>query len=116
MMDEVAKLGPEGQVVAAVAQGSFAIAEGFTKAFDSSAKGMEKSAAIAQAVGDSIGAVNSMVQAGISATIAKIDEEINAEKKRDGKSSQSVAKIAAMEKKKEAQKKKAFEMNGSYSF
>ena len=111
MMDEVAKLGPEGQVVAAVAQGSFAIAEGFTKAFDSSAKGMEKSAAIAQAVGDSIGAVNSMVQAGISATIAKIDEEINAEKKRDGKSSQSVAKIAAMEKKKEAQKKKAFEAN-----
>jgi hypothetical protein len=111
MMDEVAKLGPEGQVVAAVAQGSFAIAEGFTKAFESSATGMEKSAKIAQAVGDSIGAVNSMVQAGISATIAKIDDEINAEKKRDGKSSQSVAKIAAMEKKKEAQKKKAFEVN-----
>ena len=111
MMDEVAKLGPEGEVVAAVAQGSFAIAEGFTKAFDGSVEGMEKSAAVAQAVGDSIGAVNSMVQAGISATIAKIDEEINAEKKRDGKSSQSVAKIAAMEKKKEAQKKKAFEMN-----
>ena len=111
MMDEVAKLGPEGEVVAAVAQGSFAIAEGFTKAFDGSVDGMEKAAAVAQAVGDSIGAVNSIVQAGISATIAKIDDEINAEKKRDGKSSQSVAKIAAMEKKKEAQKKKAFEVN-----
>jgi hypothetical protein len=43
--------------------------------------------------------------------VAEIDKQIAAEKKRDGKSSQSVSKIASMEKKKEAQKKKAFEIN-----
>ena len=45
------------------------------------------------------------------ASIAKLDEQIAAEKKRDGKSAQSVAKIQAMEKKQEAFKRKAFETN-----
>jgi len=51
------------------------------------------------------------MQASIQATIAKIDDQIAAEKKRDGKSAQSIARIQALEKKKEAQQRKAFEVN-----
>lgn len=43
--------------------------------------------------------------------IHAIDQEIEAEKKRDGKSAASLAKIAAMEKKKEQTKRKAFNTN-----
>jgi hypothetical protein len=43
------------------------------------------------------------------AKVAGIDQEIAAEKKRDGKSAASIAKIKAMEKKKEQVKRKAFE-------
>ena len=111
MIEDAKKLGPEGELVAAIAQGSFAIADSMTAAFESGATGMEKAAGIAQAVGDSIGAVNSIMQASISASIAKLDEQIAAEKKRDGKSAQSVAKIQAMEKKQEGLKRKAFETN-----
>ena len=49
------------------------------------------------------------MQASSNARIAAIDKEIAAEQKRDGKSKESVARIAQLEKKKEAQKKKAFE-------
>ena len=111
MIDDVKKLGPEGELVAALAQGSFAIADSMTFAFESGAKGMEKAGQVAQAIGDSIGAINQIMQASIQASIAKIDEQIAAEKKRDGKSAQSVAKIQAMEKKQEGLKRKAFETN-----
>ena len=74
-------------------------------------EGMAKFGAVAAAVGASIGAVNQMMQAGYQRTIASIDEQIEAEKKRDGKSAASVAKIQQMEKKKEQTQRKAFEMN-----
>ena len=51
------------------------------------------------------------MQASSNARIAAIDKEIAAEKKRDGKTKESVARLAQLEKKKEAQKKKAFEVN-----
>ena len=44
------------------------------------------------------------------AQIANIDDQINAEKARDGKS-KSLARIASMEKKKDAMARKAFETN-----
>ena len=110
-MEDLKKLGPDGELVAAIAQGSLAIADSMSAAFESGAKGMEGAAGKAQAVADTIGAVNSIMQAGIQATIAKIDDQIAAEKKRDGKSAQSVAKIQSLEKKKEAQQRKAFETN-----
>ena len=61
--------------------------------------------------GAAIGAINSIMQAGYQRNIANIDAQIAAEKKRDGQSAASVAKIQAMEKKKEQQQRKAFEMN-----
>jgi hypothetical protein len=72
---------------------------------------MEKGAAIAQAAGATLGAISQILQANSNANIAAIDSQIAAEQKRDGKSKESLAKIAALEKKKEAEKKKAFEMN-----
>jgi hypothetical protein len=55
-----------------------------------------------------IGAVASILKASSDAKIANIDKEIAAEQKRDGKSSQSLAKIEAMEKKKDSIARKAF--------
>ena len=111
LIQQMEALGPDGALVASIAQGSFVIAESMSTAFINGAKGMEGAAQKAQAIADTIGAVNSIIQASIAGTVAEIDKQIAAEKRRDGKSSQSVAKIAALEKKKEAQKKKAFELN-----
>ena len=107
-------LGPDGEFIAALTQGTFAITESFVtlgEQLDGDTKGMAKFGAVAQAVGASIGAVNSMMQAGYQRNISKIDEQIAAEQKRDGKSKASVDKIKALEKKKEQTQRKAFEMN-----
>jgi hypothetical protein len=50
-----------------------------------------------------------MQQAQAQAAVAGVDQQIAAEKKRDGKSKESLAKIAALEKKKEKIERKAFE-------
>ncbi len=55
-----------------------------------------------------IGSVISILQASTQAKIAGIDKEIAAEEKRDGKSAQSIAKLDALEKKKDATARKAF--------
>ena len=52
-----------------------------------------------------------MMAANSKAQMAEMDGQIEAEKRRDGKSKESVARIAQMEKKKEAMAKKAFEQN-----
>ena len=55
--------------------------------------------------------ISQIMNAASQARIAGIDKEIDAEKKRDGKSKESLAKIKALEKKKEAMERKAFEQN-----
>jgi hypothetical protein len=72
---------------------------------------MERGAVTAQAVANTIGAVADMMAKSSAAKVAGIDKEIAAEQKRDGKSKASVAKIRALEAKKEAAKKKAFNQN-----
>ena len=72
---------------------------------------MEKGASIAAAAGQAIAQIGAIMAAASQAKIAGIDREIAAEKKRDGKSKESLAKIAKLEKKKEAAKRKAFEQN-----
>ena len=107
-------LGPDGEFVAALTQGTFALTDGIlagAEAFEIAEGKAEKFGAVAQAVGNAIGAINSMMQAGYQRNIQKIDEQIAAEKKRDGKSAASVARIQQMEKKKEQQQRKAFETN-----
>ena len=110
MMSNIRALGPEGELVAALGAGSFAMGEAFTSL---SEKIEEKTATTSdklQAAGAAISSIASITAAASKAKIAGIDAEIAAEQKRDGKTAASQAKIAALEKKKESVKKKAFEM------
>ena len=100
------ELGPEGEAVVAFADGALQIADSFNT-FTTS---MDKADKL-KAVGGMIAGVSAMMAANSKAQIAEIDNQIAAEKKRDGKSKESMAKIAALEAKKLAQQKKAFEQN-----
>jgi len=75
------------------------------------AKGLLQFAAVTQAVSGVLSGFSQVVQADAKQRVAEIDRAIEAEKKLDGKSAESQAKIAAMEKKKEAIQRKAFERN-----
>ena len=106
-IEALKKLGPEGELVAAATQGVFTIGAAFSTLGDTASSASAKAAA-----GMSIlTSINDIMQASSKAKMAGIDQDIEAEKKRDGKSEESVAKIKALEKKKEAIARKAFEMN-----
>ena len=107
MMEQMNKLGPEGELTSAVISGALLMAEAFTELGEGPvtlAKGLEMAAM-------AVNALSSIQKAQSKAAVAEIDKEIEAEKKRDGNSAASVAKLAALEKKKEAMKRKAFEQN-----
>ena len=94
---DMAALGPDGagpaQMVAGLAT--------MTTAFDDTKSAGER-------IGAAISGVASIVAGAAQNKVASIDKEIEAEKKRDGKSKGSIAKIQALEKKKEAVERKAF--------
>ena len=58
-----------------------------------------------------IGGIASLLTAKTNQQVAAVDKLVEAEKKRDGQSAASVARIKALEAKKEQMKKKAFETN-----
>jgi murein DD-endopeptidase MepM/ murein hydrolase activator NlpD len=64
-----------------------------------------------EAASAAIGIVSSIMKASSDARMANIDREIASEQKRDGKSAESIAKLQALEQKKEAMAKKQFETN-----
>lgn len=111
MISELSKLGPEGEVVAAVAQGALNMAEAFTIGFQRIEDGGSKLENGLMMAGAAVQALGSIQAAQGKAAVAAIDKQIEAEKKRDGKSAESVAKIAQLEKKKERAARKAFEQN-----
>lgn len=131
-----ADLGPDGQAIQAVMQGMMVMIDGATmlrdtlreittemgvkmptsfEEFGEVWKGMDMQSkakflgASFGAMAGQLGALNSAMQAKAKQTVAAIDKEIAAEKKRDGQSAGSQAKILALEKKKESAKRKAFE-------
>jgi len=111
MMEQAKKLGPEGELIASVTAGTMVMAESFTAGFE---KMKEGTFGLKDGIGmaaSAVSALGSMQAAKSKAAIAGVDKEIAAEKARDGKSKASLAKIAAMEKKKENMKRKAFEQN-----
>ena len=118
LAEDMKKLGPEGEAGAAAALGALAIVDAYSS-LDSvlSATGKnaatfgEKVAAGFEFAAAALGQISNMMAAESRAAIAVVDKQIEAEKKRDGKSGESIAKIKAMEKKKEAMKKKAFEQD-----
>jgi hypothetical protein len=98
--NDMAALGPEGAGPSAML-GGLATMGG---AFEENITGSERAAA-------AIAGIGQIMQGAAQQKIAALDSEIEAEKKRDGKSASSIAKIAAMEKKKEQTKRKAFNTN-----
>ncbi len=87
------------------------IATSFSTTFENAETGAQKVEAIGTMVAASLGQVSQLFGAYNQQQIAEVDALIEAEKRRDGKSKESLAKIAAMEKKKEAIKRKEFDIN-----
>lgn len=110
-LENLAQLGPEGQILSAVIQGSqqmYAAILAVGKAGSSTSEQMTAWGGVASAA---LSMINGVVQASANARVAAIDREIDAEQRRDGKSAESVAKIQAMEKRKDQIAKKAFDTN-----
>lgn len=110
--EKLKALGPEGEVVAAIAQGSVKFGDAWTTAFEKmdtvGATTADKVGAVASAISASIGVIQSVTAASSNAKVAAIDKEIAAEQKRDGKSAGSVAKLESLEKKKDSIARKQF--------
>jgi hypothetical protein len=113
--ESLKELGPEGELVLALADSSINISSMFTRAFDTisskAATNTEKIVAGMQAALAVISGVMSILKASSDAKIANIDREIAAEERRDGKSAASLAKLEAMEKKKDSIARKQFNTN-----
>ena len=105
MRDALNELGPGGELVATAQEGILTLAS----AFDIVANTTDNAAGKMAAVGAAVTAISAIMQASSKAQVAEIDNQIKAEQARDGKSKESVSKIAAMEKKKEGIQRKAFE-------
>lgn len=106
------KLGPEGEIIPIIIRGINSIGEAYLHLRDiladpeaSFADRLEGYAKVAMAA---INTISSLVQASADAKVANIDREIAAEQRRDGKSAESVQKIQALERKKDAIQRKAF--------
>ena len=111
MMDNIKALGPEGELVSAITAGAFAMGEAFNVLSEKVGGAGATMGDKLQFAGAAINSISNIVAAASQAKIAGIDAEISAEQKRDGKSAASIARIKALEKKKEGAQRKAFEMN-----
>jgi len=115
LAESMAQLGPEGALMAAVLQATSDMTTAFTNAYvvigDETATTVEKIQAGLAAASALISGYGAISKAASDQKIAGIDQEIAAEKKRDGKSAASQAKLSALEKKKDKEKRKAFEAN-----
>ena len=110
---QMADLGPEGALMSSAIEGAMNMSTAFSTAFevmnnDAASMG-EKVQAGLGAVGAALSAVSAMQKASSADKIRAIDGEIAAEKQRDGSSEASLAKISALEKKKDKEARKAFE-------
>lgn len=110
---DLAKIGPEGELMSSVISGF----NNMHTAFSAAAEIMEdKSASMSTKIQAGLGAITATIsaiggaqKAASEQRIRALDNEIQAEKNRDGKSEASLAKISGLEKKREAEKRKAFE-------
>jgi murein DD-endopeptidase MepM/ murein hydrolase activator NlpD len=89
-------------------QGTEAVAAEQQKVKDGFTSMASSASAAFSAIASIIGAIGSILKASSDAKIAGIDKEIAAEQKRDGKSAESVAKLDALEKKKDSMARKSF--------
>jgi hypothetical protein len=113
LIEQLSQMGPDGPVIGATINAAFTMGEAFSGVFDTmknesstTSDKIQSGIKLASAAIQSLGAIQ---QAKSQRAIAAIDGEIAAEKKRDGKSAQSIARIKALEKKKEQEQRKQFE-------
>jgi hypothetical protein len=115
ILAQFAKLGPEGEAMSSLFSGitqmTFAIDEVFKTFENGNATTLDKINSVSSALTAALSTISSVIAATTDAKIANIDREIAAEQKRDGKSAESVAKLDALEKKKDAIARKAFNTN-----
>ena len=108
-MSDLAQLSPEGALMSAIGQGALQMGEAFSNVFAEMKEGSVSTKTAMAAIGATISAIGAMQQAKANQAVSAIDKEIAAERKKDGKSKESIAKIKALEAKKEKIKRKAFE-------
>jgi len=111
-------LGPDGEVQALFVEGLGMVMGGLdgylakmveiNQMEEGKAANQAKNIAMVQAGAAALAGVNQMVQASSQKKVKAIDKEIAAEQNRDGQSAASVAKMSALQKKKEAEERKAF--------
>lgn len=109
MLDTLKSLGPQGEAFSQAFEGAFALSDTFAQAFATMKDGSMTVVSGLGLAAEGIAAVGSMYAARSASAVAGIDAEIAAEQKRDGVSAKSLAKIAALEARKERMKKKAFD-------
>lgn len=140
-LEQLKKLGPDGEYISSFVQGSLIMIDSISRIKDATedltAAQLAYYAAVQSGDASKIAAAGNDLHTAsllkisaqlqlVSSVIAQtqqvvaessrqktdgIDREIAAEQKRDGKSAESLAKIASFEKKKEAMARKAFEVN-----
>ncbi len=133
MISSLEAMGPEGKAMAQAINGFFVLGDAIEKmttdeavenlqnmfsgdlfsneGFKNFAAGAAEMLKVGTAMVAQMGAIHAAKSAQV---VAGIEREIEAEKKRDGKSKESVAKIKALEAKKEAMKRQAFEKDKKY--
>lgn len=109
------KMGPDGEIITAIASGITGMLSATENAFTTFANTestvKQKVIAVAEVVSQAFSTISSITQAASDARVRGIDAEIAAEQKRDGKSVDSQKKIEALEKKKEQVQRKQFNLN-----
>ena len=137
MMKDLEKLGPEGELIAAAIQGTLQLGEAFERLTEQLTKlgftsnmtftqmkekfmGLDFDEQVQvigaglQVAGSAVAALGNAIAAAAANNISGVDNQIAAEKKRDGQSAASLQKIKALEAKKEQMKRKEFETNKKF--
>ena len=115
IIENLRSIGPEGEISAAVVEGAMFVSETMLTTFESIEGGGTQMAQTLSAVfataAAGINAISNIMAAKSRQQTGIIDEQIRSEQERDGQSAKSVAKIKALEGRKEAIARKAFEQN-----
>jgi len=111
MAADFAALGPEGEMMSAVSMGLGNMISAMEIMGDKGEDSATRIQAGFMAASAIMSSVSAIMNAGHKNRMKGIDAEIAAEKKKDGKSKQSLARIKSLEKKKEDMARKNFEMN-----
>ena len=138
LLEDLRSLGPQGEVVAGLSEGMLLTGANILNLVDkvkesgniikgdflsmkagamsfadfvSTPEFADVAVAALNTIGSAIGQLGSIMAAASANRVAGVDAEIAAEKKRDGTSAKSLAKIKGLEKKKEMMQRKAFEQN-----